>query len=279
MLSKKTNPTPTVTTAKVTAPDMLRAVLVAGKATRTAALQLCYTSAAYILIVNHFTDSKAKGYMTRPDAVDYLCKQISDQAGVKGNMLDLYIRNASKLVGILVGSIKMFSPTIQRLGNATTPDEMVGILSDWMEGNHERKIESMSQLSEALGYKTSRPTRPQTDSEKAAKAPERIANVIKGVEKLAAAVGGTKLKESSVAQAVVSNVKSPVTFAREAIKRITELDDLHALELAIKAQITFLKRLSQQAKSAAGEREEQYKATVKRHKASPPKAKPVQQTV
>lgn len=242
-ISKKSNPVPTVTEAKVAPADILRSVIVAAGATRTAALTLCYRAAAFILRVNHFADAKAKEYMTKPDAIEYLQKEIQKQAGVQGNMLNLYIRNASTLAGVLTGSMKMFSPTIQELAQADTADRMGEILSDWMEKNHGRRVDSMNTLSEALGYKTSRPT--PVAKMTAETATTRVANAVKTVEK-AIADKGLKLKESTLAQAVVGQMKNKVAMAREAIKAITELDDLKALISFIQEQEKFLK--AQQAR-------------------------------
>lgn len=250
-ISKKSNPTPTLTEAKVAPADILRSVIVAAGATRTAALTLCYAAAAFILRVNHFADAKSKEYMTKPDAIEYLQKEVQKQAGVQGNMLNLYIRNASTLAGTLTGSMKMFSPTIQELANATSADQMATILSDWMEKNNGRRIESMNTLSEALGYKTSRPA--PVAKMTADVAVTRVANVMKTVEK-AIADKGLRVNQSTLAQAVVGQMHNKVAMAREAIKAITELDDLKALINFIHEQEKLLKarntRLSEHAQEA-----------------------------
>ncbi len=243
-ITKKSNPAPTATEAKVLPADLLRSVIVAAGATRTAALTLCYAAAAYILRVNHFCDAKHKDYMTRSDAVEYLTKEIHKQAGVQGNMLALYIRNASTLAGILTGSMKMFSPTIQRLALAGTPDEMVSILSGWMDQNNGRRIESMDTLSNALGFKTSRPT--PVAKMTAETAVQRVTNVMKTIEK-AVSDKGLKVQESSLAQAMVGQVRNKSTVAREAIKAITEIEELHALIAFIQQHEKTLKALSARA--------------------------------
>lgn len=254
MIQKKTNP-PTHTEAKVTPPDMLRSVIIAGRSTRTAALQLCYASAAFILLVNHFQDAKADGYMTKTDAVKYLEKQIKEQAGVQGGMLDLYIRNASALVGCLVGSAKMFSSTIAACAVADTPDDIIGILSKWMDDNNGKRIESMSNLSEALGYKTSRPVPASDKALTPDKAITRVENVMAAVEKITGS-GKGKVREQQVAQTIVAQAKSPATFAREAIKQVTDEGDLKSIEQACKDQRVNLRRLETQAKDKVAERKD-----------------------
>jgi len=249
-ISKKSNPVPTLTEAKVSPADILRSVVIAAGATRTAALTLCYAAAAFILRVNHFADVKSKEYMTRSDAVEYLQKEVQKQAGVQGNMLGIYIRNASTLAGVLTGSMKMFSPTIQELANATTADDMAVILSDWMEKNNGRRIESLSSLSEALGYKTSRPT--PVAKMTAETAVQTVDNAIKKVEK-AIADKGLKVKESTIAQTMVSRMTNKSTIAREAIKAITEVEELHALIVFIKEQEKLLKARNTRASEAAQE--------------------------
>lgn len=241
--SVKTNP-PTHTEAKLSGADILRQVVQSAKAARTSALLLCYSAALYILKVSHFTDTKSKDYMTRSDAVAFLQKQIKDQADVQGKMLDIYIRNANVLAGILLGSTKMFSPTIQRIAQAETAESAVEILSDWMEQNNGRRIESMSNLSEALGYKTGRPT--PTAAQTPAQVVQRVANTVKNVEK-AMSDGKVRVKESEVAKAVVAVASSKLTFAREAIKQITEEDDLRALEQVIKDRRIELRTIAKEA--------------------------------
>ncbi|HEY6019096.1 MAG TPA: hypothetical protein VIY48_04125, partial [Candidatus Paceibacterota bacterium] len=234
-------------------PDMLRHVIVAGKSARTAALELCYSAAAYILLVNHFLDTKSEGYMTKADAIEYLQKQIAEQAGVKGGMLNLYIRNASTLAGVLTGSLKMFGPTIIQLAKAETPADMVHILSKFMDENNAKRVDSMSALSEALGYKTSRPTGAAERELTPEKAVTKASNAMKSIEKIVG-TGKGKVSETKIAQAVVSQVKSALIFAREAIKSITEEDDLKAIEAAVKEQRATLKRLSTQAKDTVAAR-------------------------
>ena len=265
---KKTNPVPTVTDAKVQPPDMLRYVLVTGKATHTAALSLCYAAAGFILLVNHFRDAKADGYMNKADAIEYLSKQIAEQANVKGKMLDIYLRNASILAGALTGSSKLFSSTIQEIGTAATPEEIGGLIADWFDKTQaskpmHKKVESLSGLSEALGYSTGRPAKPTPFT--ADKAPSTIASAMKKVEAIVGA-GKGQVREQVIAQAVVNNAKSPATFAREAIKKITDTDELKALTAFINDWIKSLAKLSQQAEANLQVRTKQHAETVKRHK-------------
>lgn len=249
MITQKTNP-PKFTESKVTPADMLRTVLVAGKSTRTAALQLCYSSAAFILLVNHFCDvNDKKRYMSKSDAIAYLQKQISDQADVKGGMLDLYIRNASQLCTVLLGSPKMFSDTIQRVAAAEDPDTIVSILSKWMDDNHGKRVESMSNLSEALGFKTGRPNTPAATLNTPTKAVEKIDNALTAIEK-AVDKGDVKgLRDQQISQVVAAHIKSKVALAVEAIKQIAEEAELKAVEAAIKDHRKTLARLSADAKA------------------------------
>lgn len=263
-ISKKTNPTPTLTEAKVAPEAILRSIVVAAGAFRTAACTLCYGAAAFILRVNHFADAKSKEYMTKPDAIEFLQKEISKQAGVLGNMCNLYVRNASALAGILTGSMKMFSPTIQQLANATTPDQMISILSNWMETNHGRRIESLSNLSEALGYKTSRPVAAAKLTAETAVA--KVTNALKVVEK-AMDTKGLRLPEKTLAQAVVGQVKNKSTVAREAIRQIRDVDELHAL-------ITFIREYEKELKASLSRLADKATEAVKQDTKTKSKSKP-----
>lgn len=255
----KTNAVPQVTEAKIALPDMLRSVIVQAKATRTAALELCYAAASYILLASHFRDAKAKDYMTRSDCREYLAKQIKDQANVQGGMLDLYLRNADKLAGILIGSAKMFSPVLQRIGQAEKPEQATAILSKWSDehllkitGSGDRQT-SMRALSEALGYSTGRKAA-QTGGLTAdtGKVTERVTNTVKAVEKLV--TEGDKTGKKIHARVVTSAIANAIpaaqslSLAREAVKRITDEDDLKALETAIAEQRKTLKELAAKAK-------------------------------
>lgn len=256
----KSNAAPTVTEAKVSVADMFRHVIVMGKAARTAALELCYSSACYILLVSHFTDAKAKGYMTRGDAEKYLAKQIKEQAGVQGGMLDIYLRNANRLVGALTGSTKMFGPTLQQMGLVTEPEEMVKVLAGWCDKHMtdpaaRRSIDSLSALSEALGYSTGRKTAPATLTSDPIKVQERVTNTVKAVEKLVMEgdKSGKKLHARVVTNAIANAIpaEQSLSLAREAIKRITDADDLKALETAIAEQRKTLAELATKAKANA----------------------------
>lgn len=262
----KANAVPTVTEAKIALPDMLRSVIVSAKATRTAALDLCYAAATFILLANHFKDAKAKDYMTRSDAREYLQKQIKAQAQVEGGMLDLYIRNADKLAAILTGSAKMFSPVLQRIGTAEKPETATAELSKWADanllkitGSGDRQT-SMRALSEALGYSTGR--KPATGGGLVADPKavnDRIANTIKTVEKLVTGDGdktGKKIHARVVTSAIVNAIPQMQSFslAKEAVKRITDSEELDMLETAIKDQRKALQELSAKAKASAADK-------------------------
>jgi hypothetical protein len=257
----KSNAVPNVTEAKIDPADMLRQIIVAGKAARTAALELCYSAACFILLVSHFKDAKAKGYMTRSDAVEYLKKEIKAQAGVQGGMLDIYIRNASTLAGALMGSVKMFSPVLQRMGLCEKPADMSAILADWMDKNHadkaaRRQIDSLSALSEALGFSTGRKPAGGTGLT-ADRVGDRIAATVKAVEKIVMEgdKAGKKVSARTITSAIANSIPATqsLSLAREAVKRMTDEDDLKALETAIAEQRQNLKALAAKAKEAVAE--------------------------
>lgn len=257
----KTNAVPQVTEAKIALPDMLRSVIVSAKATRTAALDLCYNCAAFILLANHFRDSKAKDYMTRGDAVKYLAKAVKDQANVQGQMLDLYIRNADKLASILIGSAKMFSPVLQRIGMADKPEKAAQELAKWADenllkvtGSGDRQT-SMRALSEALGYSTGRKApAPGLIAEPEA-VQSRVKSAVAAVEKLVTEGDktGKKLHARVVTNAIANAIppEQSLSLAREAVKRMTDPDDLKALEAAIADQRKVLANLKTEAKASA----------------------------
>jgi len=266
MQTQKTNTvSPLVLTMKVTPDAMLGHVITAAKTTRTAALTLCYAAAAFILNVNMFTHAQAKGFMERGKAVDHLIDTIQEKTDVKGNMLDIYIRNASKLAGIFSGNPTLFGAQIKQLAAAETPEAQVEIISAFMDKAVQdkglaRKVESLATLSEALGFKVSR--RPAGGNQMTpAKVPERITNTMKQVEEL---VTAGKVQEKQVAQTVALAVSNKVTLAREAIDQINDENDLDVLEAHIEKRRKVIaadhKRAKEQAADAAKEAAKNAKA-------------------
>lgn len=255
---KTTNPDMGKLTPHVSPADTLRYVLQLGRAARTAALDLCYAAASYILLVNHFTDAKAKGFMARSDAIDYLTKQLRTEAGIEGGMLDIYIRNASTLAGMIAGSPTLFGPVLKELAEAGSPKDMIPVLASWMEKNFSNrvlkgKLDSLSTLSEALGYSTGR--KPAGGGAlTAAKVPDRIENTMKQIEKIVSEgdKSGTKVTAATVAKAITAAMPTDqqLNLAKEAIARVFDLAALDVLEQYIKAQRQRAKQLSAKAEAS-----------------------------
>lgn len=241
----KNNPAPAVTTCVVTPADMLKSAIQHGKALHTQALTFVYASAAWMLTVSHFKSSKDDGYMSRADAKEYIGKQLQEQTGVKNRMLYNYLSPADNLVSALTGSTKMFAPIIQQLGLAKTPDDMVKIIHGWVDNTKGRKIASLNDLHEALGYAAKKTEKPAPLT--SAKAVDQVTNIMARIEEK---LGG-KLQESKVGAAIIEKVRSKGSFVAEQIKAITEESELKMIEAAIKEQRKTLSRLSDEAKKAA----------------------------
>lgn len=243
--SKTSNPVPQVTTAKVEPAKMFANIIQRAKATHTAALELVYSSVAFLLLVNHFREAAAEGYMSKADALTYLKTEIAKQANVKNGMLDLYVRNAGELYSKIVGSARMFLPVLQRMGTAETPDAMTGLLSAWV--NEQKGIKSFSEMSQMLGFSTGRKKAGAGGELTPEKAVDRASNTMSALEKYVTEGGMT---ETTLAQAVVLKAQSPMVFAREAINRITDESSLDGLEKHIEKHRAKLAKLSTEAKAA-----------------------------
>jgi hypothetical protein len=250
-------PATPVLTSKVSPDAALTYTVKAGKVAHTAALGLVYAATTFILIVNHFTHADAKGFMARGKAIDHVRDTIKEQTGVKGNMLDIYIRNASTLAGIFTDNKTLLSPQIAQMAAAETPEQMAGIIQSWFEKHHEekglrRKITSLATMSEALGYSVSKRKNTGGGALSKENAVERVTNQMAAVKKIVDAGEMTDTQARQVAQAVVVNAPKPITYAIEALKRLTDEDDLDLLEVKIKERRKELKELA--AKAAANQK-------------------------
>ena len=257
--------------SKVTASAALNYTAQAGKTVHTAACLLVYAATTFYLIVNHFTHPDSKEWLARGKALDAIRDAIKEKTGVKGNMLDIYLRNASTLAGIITDNKVMLSPQIAQMAAAETPEAMAGIIQTWFEKHHEekglrRKIKSLADLSEALGYSVSRHKPTGGGAISAANAVERVTNQMAAVKKIVAAGEMSPTQEKQVAQAVVVNATKPVTYAIEALKRVTDEDDLDLLEVKIKERRKELKELAAKAQAqvkSAGKSQQNGKPALK----------------
>lgn len=250
------NTTPAVLTSKVRPAQALEFTLRSAKTAHTAALQLCYSAACYILTVNVFTNAKDKAFMPRGKAIDHINEQIAEHTGVKGNMLAVYVRNASALAGVFSDNQTMFGPELAKLAAAETPEAMVTLLDKQFNAMHEnkglrRKIDSLRTLSEALGFAVSH-NKPGGNAMTPAKVPERVANVMEAANKL---VADGKVTERTVAQAAVLQATKPIVYVQEAIKRLTDESECDIAEQDIKKQRKVIRerneKLSREAAIAA----------------------------
>lgn len=251
MQTVKNNPAPTPTGAKVEPDDALRRVIQLGKAVHTAALDFCWSAAFFLLLVNYYKDPKAKGYMSKSDAIDYLEKQLREQTGVKNRMLANYVSTASQLMNGLVNNPKMFAPYLARIAGAENAEAGSAMIADWYQKEKGRKIDSMRQLMEALGE--SKPKQVRATPVTAAKAAERIGNAIAAIETKAADKGKAAVQaaDRAVVQAVVEKVQSKLALVVEAIKRLTVEAELDAIIAAAQKQKKELHELSKRATAEA----------------------------
>ncbi len=265
MVKNTTNPVPQASAAKVQPDDALRRVVQLGKVVYGAALDMCWSAAFFLLLVNHFKDSKDQGFMSKSDAREYLEKKLQEQTGVKNRMLANYVATASQISSAITDNLKLFAPTVQQLANAATAEEGATILANWYQKEKGRKIESMRQLMEALGE--SKPKRARVVSVTPQKAAERIGNAITAMETKAADKGKAQAAaaDRAVIQTVVEKVQSKLSLVVEAIKRLTQAAELDAIIQAAQDQKKELARLSKEANKAVAERTAQFEATKARN--------------
>jgi hypothetical protein len=251
MASRKiTNPVPQVTSMAVKTDALLTHTITQAKATHTAGVALCFSGAAFILSVSHFLDTKSDGYMTRSDAVDYLKEEIRKQTGVKNRMLDQYVNVATKIAGFLMGSSKMFTPTLQQVGLAKTPEDVVNVLVTWWENAKNKKIENMQELNESLGYAAQKERNAGGGNAVTAEnAGERVSNLLETIHENVVGTGKGKLPEKMLAAPIMEKIVSKGDFLVEAIKNTFDESALAACERAIKDQYKTIKRLSDEASS------------------------------
>ena len=267
-------------TSKVSASAALTYTAQAGKTVHTAACLLVYAATTFYLIVNHFTHPDSKEWMARGKALDAIRDAIKEKTGVKGNMLDIYLRNASTLAGMITDNKVMLSPQIAQMAAAETPEAMAGIVQTWFEKHHEdkglrRKIKSLADMSEALGFSVSRNKPKGGGAISAENAVERVTNQMAAVKRIAQEGELTPTQERQVAQAVVVNATKPVTYAIEALKRVVDEDDLDLLEVKIKERRKELKELAAKAAAAAkqaGQNKPALKVVAKKEKGRPARA-------
>lgn len=246
-MRKITNPVPQVTSMAVKTDALLTHAVTQAKATHTAGLALCFAGAAFILNVSHFTDAKADGYMTRSDAVDYLKEEIKKQTGVKNRMLDQYVNVSTRIAGLLMGSSKMFSPTLQQVGLAKSPEDVTNILHTWWETNKGKKIENMADLNESLGYAAPKERGAGGNTLTAENAGERVSNLLDTIHENVVGHGKGKLPEKMLAAPIMEKIVGKGDFLVEAIKATFDASALDAAERAIKDQRVTLKRLTAEA--------------------------------
>jgi hypothetical protein len=234
---------------KVKQAALLTHVVTHAKATHTAGVNLCFAGAAFILLVSHFTDSKADGYMTRSAAVDYLKEQIREQTGVKNRMLDQYVNVSTKIAGLLMGSAKMFTPTLQQVGLAETPEAVTQILHSWWESAKNKKIENMADLNESLGYAAPKERSTGGRVITAENAGTRVQTLLETIHENVIGNGRGKLPEKMLAAPIMEKITSKGDFLVEAIRNTFDESALSACEKAIKEQRSTIKRLSAEAQN------------------------------
>lgn len=272
-----TRPVPTVTSAVVTPADMLKRAVQLGQAAHESLLQYVFHGAGYILLVSHFKDSKAEGYLSRTAAADYLEEQLEKKLGVSSRQLRTYTSLINDIVRGLTGSAKMFGPTIQECGLAKTPEKIAQILHSWVESVKDRKIESLNGLREAFGYYTPGTARakPMT-AERANNAIERTMDTIieKGVEK-------GKVSTSDIGSKIVKVVPDQSALFAGQIEAVTDIKVLehvmHVAEKRIKELRDIQKKLALTERATAAVKASAKAAGKGNGKTPAKKAKPRQQ--
>lgn len=250
---------PVILTMTVQPADLVRRAVQCAEATHTAALQLVYTSALYLLSVSHFRNPNQQGYLTKTDAVKYLEDQISEATGVKNRMLANYITGASYLYDTLSKSANKFGTTLSALAAAKSIDDGVTVLKSWYEQAKGTRIDSIRFFLETMGYKKAAPrgaTKPTP--EKAIESVERmVTNIekqfVSPVDKKTGKKASPIIKESQAAQAIVRTVSNKLTLAAEAIASLSTTAELDAAAQAIERRRKEVAQIERDLKTKAQE--------------------------
>jgi hypothetical protein len=278
--ANKANAEAKVTTALLPSTVFTVVVKRAGEA-RSAALFFCYSVTAYLLNVCHMQETGSKERLTLDEALKYITKEIGTQAGVKGGMLDHYIRTGrelySKLIGVGQKPTTLGAPVVKLMADATNAEKSVENIIDHISVMMEKNagVGSFRDLSKTLGFKSfATPAGGGAQKLTTVKASERITNAITAVAK-AAKDGKVKggITPTAMARDVVSAVADPLVLAKAAIDKAlsvtTDPDAIHELIAYIQKQVDALEaRMEADAKQAKAEKA---KAKPKKGKVMPPK--------
>lgn len=246
MQTIKSNPKP-IPAMVVSSADLLRHTVQSAKATHTAALNLVYSAALYLLSVSHFTDSKDKSYLPKSKAIEFMESEIAKATGVQNRMLANYITAASYLFDTLTKNTTRFGDVLVKLAAAKTAEAGVETIKAWYEAAQGTRIDSMRMFQETMGYKKVAPrgaTRPTAEN-----VIERIQNSVGKIETqfVTPEKGKAVVTEKQVAAAIVSKVSSKVTLLIETLNSITAMGDLDAAEKAIQKRREYLLSLTERA--------------------------------
>jgi hypothetical protein len=242
-ISKTTNPEMTAPVAKMHPGDTFKAVCTSFVAARNAAIRAAYSVTVHLFIVNHFRDANDKEYRSVKDATAYIVEQLPLQTDVKSGMLDRYIRVGADLYSRLKDN--KFADLHAKLSKADKADKAIEIVADYMKAR--KDVDTFADLMRALGHSTGH----DAPAPAASNPEERVANVGKNVTQLVKALQEKSHKTASTANRLVAQqvaaALDPFTLAKQALQRITDLDEL--LDLA-KLVETLADKLSADAEKA-----------------------------
>lgn len=226
MIAKtKTTAVPlTGSTAAIQPEVAMRNFVAFAKAWRGATISMVCAATNYLL-VSCYLVADEKSRLTVNDAMDEMRKQIKAAAGIKGDMLGLYVTRAKALYQVLtegnkypaiVQDIAKFPNTVEGTEKATAH------LAGYLETNW--NVASLRALSAFLGYRL--PVARQQPGGDANKSPsQQVANtVVNAIKAATAKATANKVPASVEAKAIANTVPDPLLLAREAIRRYAATD-------------------------------------------------------